>query len=168
MMRYDVHTTLTADVAHCTLHFASGLVGTLSAYHVTPYRHTFNLFGTKMNLYLDEHACGDPSYYAVQYRKRGEAEPHVPFKFEGPSDICGNLKSFFKAVREGGEPYPSLRDGARAVRDQAPMVPSARTGRFSRASSPNPHRLGFAPVADRRARHRWWSCPEDGAVRRLG
>ena len=50
MMRYDVHTTKTADVAHCLLEFKSGLIGTLSAYHVTPYRHTLNLFGTKMSL----------------------------------------------------------------------------------------------------------------------
>ena len=115
MMRYDVHTTLTADVAHCILHFESGLIGTLSAYHVTAYRHTFHLFGTQMNLYIDEHAYGDPSYYAVQYRKRNVMEPHEPIKFEGPSDPCGNLKSFVKCVREGGEPYPSLRDGALAV-----------------------------------------------------
>jgi predicted dehydrogenase len=68
-----------------------------------------------MNLYVDEHAYGDPSYYAVQHRKCCQVEPHERIEFKGTGDICGNLKSFFKAVREGGEPYPSLRDGARAV-----------------------------------------------------
>lgn len=115
LMRYDVHTTQTADVAHCLLEFESGMCGTLSAYHVTPYRHTLSIFGTKMNLYVDNLAYGDPDYMAVQYRKNGEMEPHVPFSFSGESDPCGNLRSFYTAVREGGEPYPSLLDGARAV-----------------------------------------------------
>ena len=115
MMRYDVHTTLTADVAHCLLEFESGLVGTLSAYHVTPYRHTLNIFGTKMNLYIDTHAYGDPDYIAIQRRKNCLMEPHVPFTFTGVTDPCGNLRSFYTAVREGGEPYPSLKDGALAV-----------------------------------------------------
>ncbi|MEI6423728.1 MAG: Gfo/Idh/MocA family oxidoreductase, partial [Lentisphaerota bacterium] len=40
MMKYDVHTTKTADVAICHLKFRSGLIGALNAYHVAPYRHT--------------------------------------------------------------------------------------------------------------------------------
>ena len=128
-MRYDVHTTLTADVAHCLLEFESGLIGTLSAYHVTPYRHAMNIFGTKMNLYIDEHAYGDPSYYAVQYRKCGLAEPHQPIKFEGKGDACGNLRSFFNAVRHGGECYPSMKDGARAVAVVFAAEESTKTGR---------------------------------------
>jgi hypothetical protein len=31
------------------------------------------------------------------------------------SDAGGGLRSFYQAVREGGVPYPSLIDGARAV-----------------------------------------------------
>lgn len=117
-MRADVHTTQTADVAHCILTFASGLIGTLSAYHVTPYRHTFNLYGTKRNLYLDARAPSydDPSVIATQERKCCQAEKHEPLEIkQGETDPCGNLKSFYRAVREGGEPYPSLKDGARAV-----------------------------------------------------
>lgn len=129
MMRYDVHTTKTADVAHSLLEFESGLIGTLSAYHVTPYRHTMHLFGTKMNLYLDEHAYGDPSYYAVQHRKCCQAEPHEKITFEGPDDICGNLKSFYHAIRKGGVPYPSLVDGARAVAVVFAAEESAKTGK---------------------------------------
>ena len=117
MMRYDVHTTQTADVAHCVLRFRSGMVGTLSAYHVTPYRHTFYIYGTKMSLYIDSRApgYGDPSDISVQHRKNCQAEKHEPFAFPKGDDICGNLKSFHKAIRKGGEPYPSLKDGARAV-----------------------------------------------------
>jgi predicted dehydrogenase len=129
LMRYDVHTTLTADVAHCLLRFESGLVGTLSAYHVTPYRHTLSIFGTKMNLYYDNRAYGDPDYLAVQHRKRGERESHEPIQVEGTGDICGNVKSFFHAVRHGGEPYPSLKDGARAVAVIFAAEESAKTGR---------------------------------------
>jgi predicted dehydrogenase len=129
-MRYDVHTTLTADVAHCILEFESGALGTLSAYHVTPYRHTLNIYGTKMSLYVDERAgaYGDAPYYAVQYRKRGEAEPHQPISMEGPTDPCGNLRSFHQAVTEGTAPYPSLMDGARAVAVVFAAEESARTG----------------------------------------
>lgn len=137
MMRYDVHTTLTADVATCLLRFRSGLIGTLSAYHVTPYRHTFNIYGTKMSLYTDHRApsYGDPSYTAVQYRKCGKAEPHEPINLalgDGcttATDLCGNVKSFYKAVREGGECYPSIKDGARAVSAVFAAEESAKTGK---------------------------------------
>jgi len=130
-MRYDVHTTQTADVAHCLLRFASGVIGTLSAYHVTPYRHTLNLYGTKMSLYRDHRApaYGDAEYVAVQYRKCGEAEPHLPFTLDTGGDPHGNLRSFYRAIREGGEPYPSLRDGARAVNVIFAAEEAAQTGR---------------------------------------
>jgi predicted dehydrogenase len=136
LMRYDVHTTLTADVAHCLLKFESGMVGTLSAYHVTPYRHTFYIYGTKHSLYIDSRApgYGDPSYIATQERQRGIAEPHQAFKLgeDAKSDPCGNLKSFYKAVRRGGEPYPSLKDGARAVLAVFAAEKAAKTGRTIR------------------------------------
>lgn len=132
MMRSDVHTTRTADVAHCLLRFQSGLVGTLSAYHVTPYRHTFNIYGTKRSLYCDYRApsYGDESCIATQERKCCEAEPNRPFKIGlGNTNVCGNLKSFYHAVREGGEPYPSLTDGGRAVSVVFAAEESAKTGR---------------------------------------
>ena len=44
-------------------------------------------------------------------------------------DACGNLRSFYKAVREGWEPYPSLLDGARAVQIVFAAEQSAATGR---------------------------------------
>jgi len=132
MMRYDVHTTQTADIAHCLLHFQSGLIGVLSAYHVTPYRHTMNFYGTKMNLYIDHRApsYGDPEYVAVQYRSNCKAEMHQPLKLDSEgNDICGNVRSFYQAVREGGEPYPSLKDGAKAVAVVFAAEESAKTGK---------------------------------------
>lgn len=129
-MRYDVHTTQTADVAHCILEFDSGLIGTLSAYHVTPYRHTLNLYGTKKNLYCDGRcpAYGDPSYVALQERSNCQAEPHLPYSLPDEKDTCGGLKSFYQAINEGGAPYPSLLDGARAVMGVFAAEESAKTG----------------------------------------
>ncbi|MHB9130688.1 MAG: Gfo/Idh/MocA family protein [Armatimonadota bacterium] len=131
MMRYDVHTTQTADVALCILEFASGLIGTLNAYHVTPYRHTLNIYGTKKSLYLDSRApsYGDPAYNVIQERKNCQPEFHIPLEMPKGNDICGNLKSFYTAVREGGEPYPSLKDGARAVMVVFAAEESAKTGK---------------------------------------
>jgi predicted dehydrogenase len=130
MMRYDVHTTATADVAICLLRFESGVVGTLNAYHVTPYRHTFSIFGTKSNIYRDDRFFGEgPRLFVQTTRLDGREEPKVPVKIEGESDVCGNLRSFYDAVRNGGEPYPSLIDGARAVAAVFAAEESARTGR---------------------------------------
>ena len=131
MMRYDVHTTQTADIAHCLLHFQCGLIGVLSAYHVTPYRHSLNLYGTKMNLYYDQRApsYGDTSYIATQFRGNCTAEMHVPLVLDQGGDICGNIRSFYKAVREGGEPYPSLKDGAKAVAVVFAAEEAAKTGK---------------------------------------
>jgi predicted dehydrogenase len=130
MMRYDVHTTKTADVAHCILEFESGLIGTVSAYHVTPYRHTLHLFGTAMSLYIDDRApsYGDASVIRSQKRGNCVAEPLLPFALEEGGDPCGNLRSFYKAVREGGTPYPSLIDGARAVAAVFAAEESAKSG----------------------------------------
>lgn len=132
MMRYDVHTTRTADIAHCLLEFKSGLIGTLGAYHVTPYRHTFNIYGTKKNFYYDARcpSYGDASVSATQERRNCQAEPHVPYALPSGQDICGSLKSFYHAVRTGGEPYPSLMDGARAVMVVFAAEEAAKTGRI--------------------------------------
>lgn len=84
MMRYDVHTTQTADIALCLLEFESGLIGTLNAYHVTPYRHTFHLYGTKKSIYIDNRApsYGDPATTFIQERKNCQAEPLIPFSLK--------------------------------------------------------------------------------------
>lgn len=118
MMRYDVHTSKTADAAICNLEFESGLIGSLHAYHVTPYTHSLNIFGTNANLYRDDLFFDEGSKVSIQVEEEGKPGakmPRTPVSFAGNDDPCGNLRSFYKAVREGGTPYPSVEDGARAV-----------------------------------------------------
>lgn len=135
MMRYDVHTTLTADVAHCLLEFESGLVGVLSAYHVTPYRHTFNIYGTRLNLYVDARYFDEGTRYLVQPCRSNQKEEQKPLHISGNTDICGNIRSFYNAIRKGCEPYPSLKDGALAVAVVFAAEESARTGRKTRVQT---------------------------------
>ncbi len=131
MMRYDVHTTQTADVALCHLKFKSGLIGTLNAYHVTPYRHTFNILGTKANLYRDERFFDEGAILQIQRTHLdGKKEVKETVPVTGKSDNCGNLRSFYDAVRNGGTPYPSLIDGALAVQVVFAAEESARTGKI--------------------------------------
>jgi predicted dehydrogenase len=128
-MRTDVHTTATADVAICHLAYKSGLIGTLNAYHVTPYRHSFNLFGTKANLYREELFFDEGTKLWQQTTHLdNKKEPKVPVEIREEEDRCGNLRSFYQAVREGSEPYPSLRDAARAVATVFAAEASAHSG----------------------------------------
>jgi len=131
-MRYDVHkATKTADVAVCHVRFKCGVLGTLCAYHVTPYRHTLNIYGTKGALYRDDRFFDEGTRLLMQRVPEsldGSKEPQLPAELEGEKDECGNLRSFYKAVREGGTPYPSLIDGARAVAAVFAAEESARTG----------------------------------------
>ncbi|MCZ7647688.1 MAG: Gfo/Idh/MocA family oxidoreductase [Planctomycetota bacterium] len=129
MMRYDVHATRTADVALCHLRFASGLVGTLNAYHVTPYRHTLSIFGTRGNLYRDERHFEEGTKLGLQVTKLdGGYEPIAPVPVEGEADLCGNLRGFHRAIREGGAPYPGLREAAHAVAVVFAAEASAKQG----------------------------------------
>lgn len=115
-MRHDIHTTQTADVAHCILTFASGLTGTLNAYHVTPYRHTFSIFGTAGALHKRDRYGTEGTTLTFQPRKRGPYEEETPVPIvEDPDADTGNLRSFHAAVRTGSPCYPALLDGARAV-----------------------------------------------------
>lgn len=131
-MRYDVHTTRTADVAVCLVKFRSGVLGTLNAYHVTPYRHTLNIYGTKAALYRDDRFHTEGTSLLMQTVPAaldGSVEQRIPAVLEGVKDESGNMRSFYKAVREGGTPYPSLNDGARAVAAVLAAEESARTQR---------------------------------------
>lgn len=136
-MVFDINTnTKTADIAHCILTFESGLKGVLSAYHLTPYRHSFNIFGTKQNLYIDSRCppYGDPSYIAVQVAVDGcKAEKHQEIELKGvEEDPNGSLKSFYNAVRTGSKCYPDLLDGAKAVAVVFAAEESAKTGKVVR------------------------------------
>jgi predicted dehydrogenase len=129
MMRGDVHATGTADVALCLLEFASGLVGTLHAYHVTPYYHTLHIFGTAATLYRESRFFDEGTTLRLQREHLdGKAQPREVVTVTGENDVCGNLRSFYRAIREGGEASPSLRDGAAAVNVVFAAEESARTG----------------------------------------
>jgi predicted dehydrogenase len=128
-MRYNVHTTVTADVAHCILTHASGLTGTLNAYHVTPYRHTFSIFGTQGALHKHDRYFDEGTTLVFQPYRGNEKEPEIPVTVEtSPDDQTGNLRSWYRAVRGGGPCYPSLTDGARAVAVVFAAETAARSG----------------------------------------
>jgi predicted dehydrogenase len=131
-MRYDVHATATADAAFCHLEFASGLIGSLNAYHVTPYCHRMSIFGTNATLYREDRFFDEGTTLRLQRRapegsnakERLEAVPVL--EKDGPD---GALRRFAEAVRTGSEPYPSLEDGLRAVEVVFAAEQSAREGR---------------------------------------
>lgn len=116
-MRYDLHDTKTADVALCQLIFESGLIGTLNAFHVTPYRHTFNLYGTQANVYRDIRFFDEVVDLKIQRRGLpGEKEPKEPLLVdESQTDPCGGLRNFYNAVMFGEPCYPSIVEGAQAL-----------------------------------------------------
>ena len=130
-LRYDVNPrTATADVAICLLEFESGVLGTLNAYHVTPYRHTINLFGTCANYYVSEHhpegiqvsrQLAAPNY-------SGAAELIERLDLPSHGDRTSSVRSWYGAIRCGSAASPSLEDGARAVAVVFAAETSARVG----------------------------------------
>lgn len=131
MTRHDVLTSRTDDVALCHLRFHSGVIGTLNAYHTSPYRHTFSLFGTRANLYRFDHFFHEGTELFQQTQaSHGEHQPRR--RVELPSNgsaACGGLESFYHAIHRGGTPYPSVIDGARAVEVVFAAMESAREKR---------------------------------------
>ena len=131
-MRYDVHTTQTADAAQCLIRFASGLIGTVSAYHVIPYRHHLTIFGTKANIYRDDR-YGPVGTTALIQRGRldGGFEVQEPFPLVGEDDPTAGLRAWYAAVRCGSDEglYPGLIDGVRAVDVVFAAEEAARSGR---------------------------------------
>lgn len=135
MMRYDVHTTETADVASVLIRHESGMVGTLNCYHVTAYCHELRLFGTMGSLYISS----TPAWAFFQERKSNEIETRVPVEFPSPAQSSGmqNLANWFNAIRKGGEPNPGLQDGIDAVLPVFAAEISAQTGRLVQVLNPS-------------------------------
>lgn len=89
---------------------------TTRAYHITPYRHTFSIFGTAGALHKRDRYGSEGTTLTFQPRKRGPYEEETPVPIVEDDDAdTGNLRSFHAAVRTGSSCYPALLDGARAV-----------------------------------------------------
>jgi len=133
-MRYDVLPTRTADAAICHLEFASGVIGSVCAYHTTPYRHSLIIHGTKANLYREDRAFHEGIKVLKQDVRFDQGyEALVPISWEkeiATDDGCGNLRSFYRAVRSGEMQYPSLEEGARAVEAVFAAERSARSRNY--------------------------------------
>ena len=97
------------------------------------YRHTFSIFGTRTNVYVDERYFDEGTKAFTQTtRLDGGKEPLRPLEIPKPSgqgEQNGGLVSFYGAVREGSAAYPSLHDGAAAVAVVFAAEESARTGK---------------------------------------
>jgi len=130
VMRNNILETKTSDVALTHLQFQTGLAGCLNAYHVTPYRHSFSIFGTKANLYRYNYffSEGTKLYKQIDHLD-GKEQPRQEVTVEETEHVCGNLQSFYNAVRYGGQPYPSWIDGARAVAVVFAAEIAAKTGK---------------------------------------
>jgi len=130
MFRSDVLPTPTDDVALCQLRFASGLVGTLNAYHCSPYRHTFSVFGTRSNLYRFNHFFheGTELFQQVQESPDGhQPRQLIEVPQQQPGSHISGVRSFYPAIRDGAELYPSIVDGAQAVAVVFAATESAKT-----------------------------------------
>ena len=133
VMRYDLHTTETADVAFCQVEFMNGLVGSLNTYHITPSLQSTVIIGTKAAIFKDDRPWpGEHGQWIqrVPCALDGSIEARVPLDLDGETDPYGNLRSFHRAVVQGGVPYPSAVDGARALAPVFAAEESTRTGNW--------------------------------------
>ncbi len=131
MMRSDVRPeTRTVDAASVLIRHASGVIGTLNAYHVTPYCHVLRIFGTAGMVEVETHDGLGHSRF--QQRRRYETEPVIdlPPPFIPPTAKTGNLLAWADAI-EGRkpDPDPTLEDGIRAV---LPVFAAERAAKESR------------------------------------
>jgi UDP-N-acetyl-2-amino-2-deoxyglucuronate dehydrogenase len=131
MMRDDAHPgTRTVDVANVLLRHASGMVGTLNAYHVTPYCHELRVFGTSGAAFIETHDGRGQATFQV--RRQGDPEPREPLPLpERPVGAGGNnLIAWRDAIRgTRARPAPGLEDGLRAVAPVFAAMRAAQEGR---------------------------------------
>lgn len=135
-MRHDVNpATGTADIAMCLMEFGSGVIGSLHACHVAPYRHYFNIYGTTRNLYREDRFFDEGTSIRLQtFTENGAKEPWEPvvvpdYRVEAEKQHSGNPLGFHDAiVNDGPSPYPTMRDGAQAVAVVFAAEQAARQG----------------------------------------
>lgn len=133
-MRYDVHTTQTADAAICIMEFENGVVGTLNAYHVCSYRHTFNIFGTEKNIYINERYYDEGTSILYQNSNlENKPEPMLPVEInveqpKYPTHLAA-LYNFYNAVKSNDTSNKNLLAAANAVMAVFAAEESAKTGK---------------------------------------
>jgi UDP-N-acetylglucosamine 3-dehydrogenase len=115
IMRYDVHTTQTADAAICMLEFESGVIGNLNAYHVCSYRHTFNIFGTNSNIYINKRYFHEGTSFLVQPALINEHCPMNEIKLEGQENPVVPLIDFYNSIKSNDTSSLNLEEAAGAV-----------------------------------------------------
>jgi len=130
LMRYNVHTTQTADTALCALEFENGVTGTLHAYHVTAYRHTFSLFGTKKNIYVNERFYDEGTTINEQVLSLDDKKQEMqPVDFGGEYDHIKNVQRFYECVAANTPQKTNLQAAAAAVGAVFAAEESAKTGK---------------------------------------
>ena len=132
LMRHDINPrTPTADAALVHLEFANGVIGSLNAYHVTPYKHFIYIYGTRANVYIEEHSEQGRTLRRqnVAPHRDGSIERVDIIELDSHENRTGGLESWYRAVTAGQTPYPSLEDGARAVAVVFAAERAARSGK---------------------------------------
>ncbi len=127
LIRYDLHSSSTADVALCQIELANGILGTLNAYHITPNLQSIAIYGTKAAIFRDERPWPGEQSLMIQRIPQpmdGSVEARVPLTVQGKTDPCGNLRSFHRAITSGSHLYPSALDAAHAL---APVIAAAES-----------------------------------------
>ena len=129
-MRFDLHTTMTADTAICMIEFENGIVGNLNAYHVTPYRHTFSLFGTKKNIYVNARFCDEGDFiFEQELNLTNEKQEVKPVYLNDLQNNTAGLCKFYEAVRKNDPEATNYRMGDEAVRTVFAAEKSAKTSK---------------------------------------
>ncbi len=114
-MRYDVHTTKTADAAICIIKFENGIIGNLNAYHVCSYRHTFNIFGTNSNIYINKRYFHEGTSFLVQPALFNEYCPMNEVKLEGGENPVIPMNDFYNSIKSNDTSSLNLEQAAGAV-----------------------------------------------------
>jgi len=137
MTRNDIHETGTDDSAQCLLRFESGLTATLNAYHLTAYRHSLTVYGTKATVHREDRYGDEGTRLWLQEGRRdGGYEPREALTMPADADPCGNVRKFHHAVCEQDASPASLEAGVHAVAVTLAATESAKTGRVVDIPSP--------------------------------
>ena len=113
-MRQGITSTGVDDVTETILRFEDGLVGSISSYYTTAYRHEFNIYGTEANIYCRtyEHEMYLQKRSAVGAEEPWETLP-LPATFSDLGQATGRMTEFAQAIR--GQMTGNCSDGLSAL-----------------------------------------------------